>query len=337
MVDSTNNITKKKKHKTAIGAFAHAFEGGEFDLSENSVKGNKNNKNSKMKMKRKSFSISGIDEKDTINVKYIEIETSKCSVWPGNSRDQNNLDRNDLEELKASIKAQGQKVPVLVRPLSSGKEYEVIYGSRRFNACKELGITLKALSADISDKDAINFMVAENSSRKDTCAYENALSYKEWLDKGIYKNQQELAESLSISRRQVTAILRVLKIPKTILDLVVNKKVIGVRTSASIMDTIERHPEALERMRKSFISAGSIESEDEIHKVLKRVNRYIDGLSAESKDKGKSTVLKDSKGVELLNVKIQGSGELKIASVKTLSPQKITQIINAIEKTVSKI
>src|SRR6185503_11364097 len=44
----------------------------------------------------------------------------------------------EIHRLTASIRAHGLLQPILVR--SQGKEYEVVCGQRRFQACKALGI-----------------------------------------------------------------------------------------------------------------------------------------------------------------------------------------------------
>ena len=54
----------------------------------------------------------------------------------------------EVEGLKNSISKNGQRVPVLVRPLEADR-YNLIYGRRRLEACRELGIKVRAIVTEV--------------------------------------------------------------------------------------------------------------------------------------------------------------------------------------------
>ncbi|HLY10872.1 MAG TPA: HD domain-containing phosphohydrolase [Planctomycetota bacterium] len=70
----------------------------------------------------------------------------------------------DIRRLAASIRAHGLIQPILVR--SVGREYEVVCGQRRFQACKSLGLTeIVAVVRALDDRQAFEISLAENAQR----------------------------------------------------------------------------------------------------------------------------------------------------------------------------
>lgn len=80
----------------------------------------------------------------------------------------------DLDGLVASIREEGQKVPILVRRLSDG-ELEVVYGRRRLLACRALGRDVRATVMEMTDEDSVIAQGVENNERLNTSYIERAL------------------------------------------------------------------------------------------------------------------------------------------------------------------
>ena len=91
-------------------------------------------------------------------------------------RDRLEMTDSDVADLRASITAYGQQVPILVRPHPrlSGR-YQVVYGRRRLLAIRGMGITIKAMVRSMSDREAVLAQGQENSVRKDPSFIEKAL------------------------------------------------------------------------------------------------------------------------------------------------------------------
>jgi len=83
-------------------------------------------------------------------------------------------DSDGFDALKASIKEDGQQVPILVRRASSDGRFESIYGRRRLRACRELGIKVKANVQEIDDATALLAKGLENAARRNLSFYEKA-------------------------------------------------------------------------------------------------------------------------------------------------------------------
>jgi ParB family chromosome partitioning protein len=91
-----------------------------------------------------------------------ELETSKLFVGEINVR----KSVGDITELKLSIQEQGILQPLLVRPQKN--KYEVVVGSRRYEAAKALGLKkVPVIVRPLTDGEALSVSLVENIQRND--------------------------------------------------------------------------------------------------------------------------------------------------------------------------
>ncbi|MCY4306130.1 MAG: plasmid partitioning protein RepB [Aestuariivita sp.] len=83
-------------------------------------------------------------------------------------------DAQDFQSLKESIQLSGQQVPILVRKTKNQTRYEVIFGRRRLQACRELKIKVRANVQDLDDASALLAKGLENAARRNLSFYERA-------------------------------------------------------------------------------------------------------------------------------------------------------------------
>ena len=89
----------------------------------------------------------------------------------------------DVSDLEASIKAHGLIQPITVRPV--GNRYQVVAGSRRFTALKNLNFTKIACNVrEIDDKEAFEIATTENITRKDMDPADECMAVAKMLDDG---------------------------------------------------------------------------------------------------------------------------------------------------------
>jgi ParB family chromosome partitioning protein len=94
------------------------------------------------------------------------------------------FDEKNLEELAASMKAQGILAPLLVRELEENK-YEVVAGARRLRAAKLAELEkLPVRVVKLTDAEAIEAQCVENLQREDIHPLEEALGFKSLLGLG---------------------------------------------------------------------------------------------------------------------------------------------------------
>ena len=152
-------------------------------------------------------------------------EIALGDIIPNQFQPRREFDQEALDDLTASIKAQGVLQPVLVRPKDGGKGYELIAGERRFRASKQAGkATIPALVREMTDQQSLAIALIENLQREDLNPIEEALGYRQ-LQKEFGLSQEELAKQVGKSRSALANALRLLKLPEGIQNNIQNGKI----------------------------------------------------------------------------------------------------------------
>ena len=123
-----------------------------------------------------------------------------------------------LEELAASIRAQGVVQPIVVRPLAAGN-YEIVAGERRWRASQLAGLeTVPAVVRKIPDEAAIAIALIENIQRENLNPVEEASAFTRLIDE-FHMTHQQVAEAVGRSRAAVTNLLRLLMLNADVREL----------------------------------------------------------------------------------------------------------------------
>ena len=144
-------------------------------------------------------------------------------IDPKSDQPRKSFDKESLSELAESIKENGLLQPILVREYGDGR-YQIIAGERRFRASKLAGLSeIPAIILERDDAKVAEIALIENIQREDLNPVEEAMAYKA-LAEEYHLTQEELAQKVSKSRSAVANALRLLDLPKPVLDLVVEGK-----------------------------------------------------------------------------------------------------------------
>jgi ParB/RepB/Spo0J family partition protein len=130
----------------------------------------------------------------------MSVETSKLFVGKTNVR----KSPGDVGDLVDSVKEKGILEPVLVRPI--GGRYELVVGSRRFEAAKVAGLKkLPAIVRPMTDEEAIIVSLVENIQRRDIEPEEeyDAIIALRRVNPRAYGSSDQVAKALGKSRRYV--------------------------------------------------------------------------------------------------------------------------------------
>src|ERR1700686_2055884 len=134
-------------------------------------------------------------------------------------------DDEALEELADSIKANGVVQPIMVRPGDEDGRYILILGERRLHASKKAGKThIPALVRRVSLQQAAEMTIVENLQREDLSALEQAEAFRV-LSNEFHLTQQQIGERVGLSRASVTNYMRLLKLPRDVMQLLAEKKI----------------------------------------------------------------------------------------------------------------
>ena len=122
------------------------------------------------------------------------------------------MNQETLEELAASIKAQGVVQPIVVRPVGNEGKFEIIAGERRWRASQLAGLhTIPTIIRDVPDEAAVAMALIENIQREELNPIEEAAALQRLIDEFDMTHQQA-AEAVGRSRVAVTNLLRLLSL-----------------------------------------------------------------------------------------------------------------------------
>lgn len=258
---------KNNKPFSAIASLLSEKTLGSFDLDIDQLceqtSAPKNRKKTEIQESISDSSENIIQNKNENKAFLIELPCSELSPWRYSDRPENEM--GDLNDLADSIKQHGQQSAALVRKKEG--QYELIFGHRRWRACKQLGVNLLCrVVTDLSDETAAALQTSENFDRQDISDYARALSFKRLLDNNVFESEAKLCVKLRMSKTTINDILSYTRLPKDVLDNLTNIHKISRRTivklSVLLKDTNNKKylDSLLEKINESEISSANIDS-----------------------------------------------------------------------------
>jgi len=141
-----------------------------------------------------------------------------------------------LEEIVESIRNSGQQIPVLLRQTSNGpKPFEVVYGRRRIEACRQLGIEVKAYINNLDDREALISQGLENAARLQRSFIEQAVYAQKLIDHGLART--DVMQILAVNQSSLSRMLTVTSIiPATVIAAIGSAHDVGRRQWLKLRD-----------------------------------------------------------------------------------------------------
>jgi ParB family chromosome partitioning protein len=137
------------------------------------------------------------------------------AIRPGKYQPRTHMNETALNELAASIRAQGLMQPLLVRPVGR-EQYELIAGERRWRAAQIAGLAeVPVLVRDVPDNAALAMALIENIQREDLNPIEEAAGLQRLIEE-FRMTHEQAAEAVGRSRSATTNLLRLLKLAKPV-------------------------------------------------------------------------------------------------------------------------
>ena len=136
-----------------------------------------------------------------------------------------NFNQQSLEELTSSIKERGIIQPIVVRKSEDKNDsYEIIAGERRWLAAQKAGLhEVPVVVTEANDLRSLEFAIVENIQRQDLNSIEEAEGYQNLIDKFQY-DHEKVAKFIGKSRSHITNCLRLLTLPKNVIELIETNK-----------------------------------------------------------------------------------------------------------------
>ncbi|MEG0818908.1 MAG: ParB/RepB/Spo0J family partition protein [Brevundimonas sp.] len=172
-------------------------------------------------------------------VRAVPIESLK----PNPDQPRKHFSAENLEELTASIRDKGVLQPILVRP-HPGEDgmWQIIAGERRWRAAQAARLkAVPIIERAMDDVEVMEVAIIENVQRADLNPVEEALAYGSLMSR-FGRTQDALAGVVGKSRSHVANTIRLLQLPDSVLDHVMENRLSAGHARALITAP---NPEAL--------------------------------------------------------------------------------------------
>ncbi len=139
------------------------------------------------------------------------------AIFPNPNQPRKLFKEKEIEELSQSIRENGIIQPLIVTKGERG--FELIAGERRLKAAKKAGLEqVPVVIKNATEKEKMIMAIIENVQRSDLNCVEEALAYYQLMNE-FKLTQEEVAKKLGKERSSVANFLRVLNLPREVIEL----------------------------------------------------------------------------------------------------------------------
>jgi ParB family transcriptional regulator, chromosome partitioning protein len=165
-----------------------------------------------------------------------------------------------LEELAASIRANGIIQPLIVRQLGEG--YQIVAGERRWRAARMAELQeVPVVVQDVADRSMLELALIENIQREDLNPIETAHAF-ERLGRDLGLSQEEIGRRTGKDRTSIANIVRLLKLPKEVQLLVAERRLsMGHARAILGLPTAEEQIQLAEKAVALGLSVRQVEAQ----------------------------------------------------------------------------
>jgi len=143
-------------------------------------------------------------------------------IQPNPMQPRTSFNSDGLEELAASIRANGIIQPIIVRRI--GENYQIVAGERRWRAARIAELTeVPVVVQDVADRAMLEVALIENIQREDLNPIETAHAF-ERLGRDLGLSQEEIGRRTGKDRTSIANIVRLLKLPREVQLLVAERR-----------------------------------------------------------------------------------------------------------------
>lgn len=187
-------------------------------------------------------------------------------IRPNPDQPRKTFRKEALSGLAASIKEKGVIQPLLVTEKDGF--YEIIAGERRWRAAQMAGVQkVPVVLRDADGREALELALIENIHREDLNPVEEALAYKHLAD-DLGLSQTKIAARVGKDRSTVANMLRLLNLPRTVLQDIAEEKITTGHAKAILM---LEDPGSQKRLRDEIIKKGlSVRQAEELARRIRQ-------------------------------------------------------------------
>ena len=184
------------------------------------------------------------------------------AIRPNPAQPRRQFSDADLDELASSIARNGVIQPLIVRrDPGNAQGYQIVAGERRWRAAQRAQLhELPVIERSFTDEEVLEVAIIENIQRVDLNPIEEAAGYKQLME-SFGHTQDQLAQALGKSRSHIANLIRLLKLPDEVIDMIRSKKLSAGHARALI--TV---PNPIEIARKIIAQDLSVRQVEELVK-----------------------------------------------------------------------
>lgn len=146
-------------------------------------------------------------------------------ISPNPRQPRRNILPEELGELTASVREHGVLQPLIVTAGRSAGRYILIAGERRLKAARLAGLErVPVIVRQATDQQRLELAIIENVQRADLSPLEEAEAYRQ-LAEDFSLSHEEIATRVGKSRVAVTNTLRLLKLPDSIKNALIEQRI----------------------------------------------------------------------------------------------------------------
>lgn len=179
-------------------------------------------------------------------------------IEPNPNQPRTVFDAARLQELAASIQANGIIQPLIVRKI--GEKYHLIAGERRWRASRLAGLKeVPIVIANIHDDRLLEVALIENIQREDLNPIEVAVAFEK-LSNDLGLSHEEIGKRTGKDRTTITNMLRLLRLPGDVQLLLAEKRLsMGHARAILGLPTEELQREVAEKAAAQGLSVRQVE------------------------------------------------------------------------------
>lgn len=200
------------------------------------------------------------------------VELDVADVEPSFIPDRMQIDDEAFETFVDAIKAEGQQVPILVRPHPSidGK-YQIAFGHRRWRAAKALDRPVKAVVRSLTDQQLVIAQGQENNERQDLSYIEKAL-FARRLDRQF--SRDVIISALAVYSSDLSNMLSVAnRVPDDLIESIGAAHSVGRRSWMALANLLAAKPNiAKARKLAAEDTFRQLPSKDRFETLLKSLS-----------------------------------------------------------------
>jgi len=255
------------------------------------------------------------------SVQYVDINYIK----PNSAQPRQIFNEEKIDELATSISAHGIIQPILLKKSDNG--YEIVAGERRWRAARKAGLKqIPGIVRELTKEQLLLIALIENIQREDLNPIEEAEAFQSMCGEFGF-TQEDISRNVGKSRPHITNMLRLLKLPQEVREMVLEGKLSNGHARALV---------SIEDPKKQIQLAGKIADEGltvrETEKLVQQNGKTGGRVSKAVTAKGKDILAIEAELKEILGTRVtlKHNGKRGKLEIDYFSREELERLIEVI-------